>query len=56
MARFNEASSSSRLKSGLHYQSSVLIAFLLVAVMQIPLSSQAFAEPENPKLANDRCL
>ncbi len=24
--------------------------------MQVPLSGPAFAEPENPKLANDRCL
>ena len=36
--------------------SRVLLAILLVAIMQVPLSNIALAEPENPKLRNERCL
>jgi cytochrome b subunit of formate dehydrogenase len=34
----------------------VLAAVMLLAVMQFPLSSTAYAEPSDPKLSNDRCL
>jgi len=37
-------------------QTRVLLAILLVALMQFPLSSTALAEPENPKLTNNKCL
>jgi len=33
-----------------------LLAIILVAAVQVPLSSTAVAEPENPKLRNERCL
>ena len=56
MARFKEALASSKSKIGLLSHLRVLFAILLVTAVQIPLSSQAYAEPENPKLANDRCL
>jgi len=56
MACFNEDLSPLSSKSYLLPRLNLPIAFLLVAVMQIFLSSTAFAEPENPKLANDRCL
>lgn len=36
--------------------SRVLLAILLVAIMQVPLSGTVLAEPENPKLRNERCL
>ena len=32
------------------------LLIMLVAVMQITLSSNAFAIPDNPKLANEKCL
>jgi len=56
MACFNEDLSRLSSKISLLPRLNLPIAFLLVAVMQILLSSAAFAEPENPKLANDRCL
>ncbi len=34
----------------------ILITVLLLGALQIPLSTSVFAEPENPKLSNDRCL
>jgi cytochrome b subunit of formate dehydrogenase len=34
----------------------ILFALLLVTAMQMPIVSTAYAEPDNPKLANDRCL
>ena len=34
----------------------LLLAIFMLSVIQVPLSSTAFAEPENPKLKNDRCL
>jgi len=33
-----------------------IIVFILLIVMQLPLSSSLSAEPANPKLSNDRCL
>jgi len=56
MARFNEALSSANFRSGLLSQLKALLVILLVATLQLPLSHPAFAEPDNPKLANDRCL
>ena len=56
MARFNEAQSSSDSNFALFPHINLLLAILLVAAIQAPLSSTAFAEPENPKLANAKCL
>jgi len=56
MVRFNEALFPLNLKIGLLIHLKVLLAFLLVTIMQVPLSSPVYAEPENPRLANDRCL
>ena len=46
--------------SGLMLNARKLLALSLVAMLltslQIPLSSSAFAEPENPKLRNEKCL
>ena len=56
MARFNEALSSSDSNYALFPLIKLLLVILLVTAMQVPLSSTAYAEPENPKLANDRCL
>ena len=56
MACFNEAFFCLNPKSVLFSPVKVLFAILLVAILQLPLSDLAFAEPENPKLANDRCL
>ena len=56
MARFHQAPLLQHLKSSLVSHTKMLFAVLLIATVQIPLSSTAFAEPDNPKLANDRCL
>jgi len=56
MARFLEAPLLVNFKSSLISNTKMLLALLLVAAMQMPLTSTAFAEPENPKLSNDRCL
>ena len=56
MARFKEFPFYSSLKTDLISHTKIFIALLLVAALQLPLSSTVFAEPENPKLANDRCL
>ena len=56
MACFNEYPASINLKSGLLPRLKVLLTLLLLIAIQVPLSGPAFAEPENPKLANDRCL
>ena len=56
MARFNEALFPFNLKIGLLIHLKVVLALLLVTVMQVPLSSPVYAEPENPKLANNRCI
>jgi hypothetical protein len=45
MARFNEALTSSESKTGLLSHLRLHFAVLLMAVVQIPLSSQAYAEP-----------
>jgi len=56
MARFNEFFPPLNPKSDLISPVKMLLAIILVTAMQLPLSGTAFAEPENPKLANDRCL
>lgn len=57
MARFNEALSTliSEFGSLLRLKSLFATVLFLVAA-QAPLSGPAYAEPDNPKLANDRCL
>ncbi|MGA9572641.1 MAG: hypothetical protein WBS20_01705 [Lysobacterales bacterium] len=57
MARFIEALSTSNPESRLLLRLKALLSIvILLTVMQVPLSGPAYAEPENPKLANDRCL
>ena len=56
MACLNETLTSHNTKAGLFSYLKVLLVIFLVTAMQFPLSGPAFAEPENPKLANDRCL
>ena len=56
MARFNEALSSSDSNYALFPLIKLLLVILLVTAIQAPLSSTAYAEPENPKLANTKCL
>jgi cytochrome b subunit of formate dehydrogenase len=56
MARLHALTSSSVSKSVLSSFSKLLFAVFLVTVAQIPLNSTAYAEPDNPKLSNDRCL
>ena len=34
----------------------IMVALLLVTVLQLPVSGAVFAEPSDPKLANERCL
>ena len=40
----------------LSIQLKALLAIMLVAIVQIPLSSTAVAEPDNPRLRNERCI
>ena len=56
MAHLHEVPPFLNSKSSLISCSRALLAILLVAIMQIPLSSTVLAEPENPKLRNERCL
>ncbi len=56
MARFYKKLPFPFPKLCLIFQAKVLLAIILVTGWQLPLSSTAFAEPENPKLRNDRCL
>ncbi len=56
MARFHESSSRLNAKTGFTSQLRILLALFLVTAMQIPLSSAVLAEPENPKLRNERCI
>jgi cytochrome b subunit of formate dehydrogenase len=56
MARFHQAPLHLNLKFKLASCSMTLLAMLLVTAMQLPFSTLAYAEPDNPKLANDRCL
>jgi cytochrome b subunit of formate dehydrogenase len=45
-----------KARVGLIVYTKFLLTILLVTAMQLPLSNSAFAEPENPKLANKKCL
>ena len=49
MARFNKALSSANFSLDLLSHSKVLFAILLIASIQLALSSPAYAEPENPE-------
>jgi len=52
MARFDAGP----LKSKLIHHSIMLLVLLLLMGLQLPFSTTVFAEPDNPRLANDRCL
>ncbi|MGB5747451.1 MAG: hypothetical protein WBM69_10735, partial [Desulfobacterales bacterium] len=56
MACLNKTLTSHNFKAGLFSHLKVLLVIFLLTAMQVPLSGPAFAEPENPKLANDRCI
>ncbi len=56
MARFNKVPPVLNSKFGLISPAKTLLTLMLIVIMQIPLSSMAFAEPENPKLRNEKCL
>jgi len=56
MARFKEFLCSLGSKSCLFSTLHILLSILLATSLQIPLSNTAFAEPDNPKLANGKCL
>ncbi|MFC1776650.1 cytochrome C [Pseudomonadota bacterium] len=56
MARFHEVPSPLDTRYRPIFHVKMLFAIMLVAAIQIPLSNTAYAEPENPKLRNDRCL
>ena len=43
-------------KSGLMPLFRILAVLLLMVALQLPFSSPLFAVPDDPKLANDRCL
>ncbi len=44
------------LRAALNFYAKFLIAITLLAAIQLPLGNNAFAEPGNPKLRNERCL
>jgi len=44
------------LRAELNFYAKILVAITLLAAIQLPLGNKAFAEPENPKLRNERCL
>ena len=56
MAHIKEFLYSLSLKSCLFSTLHILLSILLATSLQIPLSNTAFAEPDNPKLANGKCL
>ena len=56
MARFHIRLPFPFTQSHITFQARALLLILLVAGLQLTLSSTAFAEPENPKLRNDKCL
>jgi cytochrome b subunit of formate dehydrogenase len=56
MARFNKDLPFRYTQRHLFFQARALLVILLVAGLQLTLSSTANAEPENPKLRNDRCI
>ena len=56
MARFKGFLCSLGSKSCLFSTLHILLSILLATSLQIPLSNTAFAEPDNPKLANGKCL
>lgn len=56
MACFQKKIPFSNIQNRLVFQAKMLLAIILVAGLQLALSNTANAEPENPKLSNDRCL
>ena len=56
MARVKENLCSLNSKFSLFATLHILLSILLVTSLQIPLSNTAYAEPDNPKLANGKCL
>ena len=56
MARFNQFSPLLITKIHLHRPAKLLFTALLLLALQLPFSSVTYAEPDNPKLRNDRCL
>ncbi len=56
MARYHKSLPFRYTQSHLTFRARALLLILLVAGLQLTLSNTAFAEPENPKLRNDRCL
>jgi cytochrome b subunit of formate dehydrogenase/cytochrome c553 len=56
MAHLNNVPLRLIFRTGLSSTLQLLIATAFLMTLQAPFSSTAFAEPENPKLANDRCL
>ncbi len=51
-----ETAPSLNSRSGLATSFRMIAAILLVAALQLPFSAPVSAEPDDPKLANDRCL
>ena len=56
MSRSRLAISCSDVKTGLASPIKLWLAVLVVSLMQLPMSSPVQAEPDNPKLRNERCI
>ena len=56
MARIHEAGICLKIKSCLFAHSKSLLALLLLIALQFAASAPVYAEPDDPKLKNDRCL
>lgn len=56
MARMNELIPFPGSRSGPSPRAKMFITIMLIAIVQFSFSSTVFAEPENPKLANKKCL
>jgi len=56
MARFHKNSCPAYKQLHVIFQTKLLLIIFLMTGFQLTLSNTAFAEPENPKLRNDRCI
>ena len=56
MSRSRLAISCSDVKTGLASPIKLWLAVLVVSLMQLPMCSPVQAEPDNPKLRNERCI
>jgi cytochrome b subunit of formate dehydrogenase len=56
MSSFHNFSTLDKLNAGFSTPARWLFTLAILVILQLPFSTLAFAEPENPKLANDRCL